>query len=326
MAKGSKLLSALDRYKGKDHKQEHQKKLQKQAEKRKRAKLDHEDDKRVLAQVVAERAQELENGAKADKSKKRKKTETAKDDDDAQEDGSEAGSEGWETDESDAQAEQMDLLARLEDSETSESEDEEDDAEDGAELEGEDDEDEDIPLSDIESLASEDRGDILPHQRLTINNTTALLKAYKSIALPSNLSFTNNQTITTDEPVQIADIEDDLNRELAFYRQSLDAVTKARDLLKKEGTPFSRPADYFAEMVKSDEHMGKIKQKLIDEAASKKASADARRQRDLKKFGKQVQVAKLQERDRAKRDTMDKINLLKRSKCFCNSMLFRLQS
>ena len=77
--------------------------------------------------------------------------------------------------------------------------------------------------------------------------------------------------------------------------------------------PFSRPNDYFAEMVKSDEHMGKIKAKMTDEAANKKAAADARKQRDLKRFGKQVQVAKLQERDKAKRETLDKINLLKRS-------------
>ncbi len=59
--------------------------------------------------------------------------------------------------------------------------------------------------------------------------------------------------------------------------------------------------------------MGKIKAKMVDEAANKKAAAEARRQRDLKKFGKQVQVAKLQERDKAKRETLDKINLLKRS-------------
>ena len=59
--------------------------------------------------------------------------------------------------------------------------------------------------------------------------------------------------------------------------------------------------------------MGKIKAKMTDDAANKKAAADARKQRDLKKFGKQVQVAKLQERDKAKRDTLDKINLLKRS-------------
>ena len=60
--------------------------------------------------------------------------------------------------------------------------------------------------------------------------------------------------------------------------------------------------------------MGKIKAKMVDEAANKKAAAEARKHRDLKKFGKQVQVAKLQERDKAKRETLDKINLLKRSK------------
>lgn len=108
-------------------------------------------------------------------------------------------------------------------------------------------------------------------------------------------------------------MNDDLNRELAFYKQSLDAVTEARILLKREGVPFSRPTDYFAEMVKTDEQMGKIKHKMTEEAANKKAAAEARKQRDLKKFGKQVQVAKLQERDKAKRETLDKINLLKRS-------------
>ena len=175
----------------------------------------------------------------------------------------------------------------------------------------------DIPLSDIESLASEEKADILPHQRLTINNTTALTKALKSIALPPNLPFSAHQSITTAEPVAISDVNDDLSRELAFYKQCLDATNEARTMLKKEGVPFSRPTDYFAEMVKSDEHMGKIKSKMVDEAASKKAAADARKQRDLKKFGKQVQVAKLQERDKAKRVTLDKINLLKRSRVPC---------
>ena len=67
-------------------------------------------------------------------------------------------------------------------------------------------------------------------------------------------------------------------------------------------------------MVKTEEQMGKVKSKMVDEAARKKASSDARRQRDLKKFGKAVQVAKLQERDRAKRDTLDKIKDLKRKR------------
>ena len=60
--------------------------------------------------------------------------------------------------------------------------------------------------------------------------------------------------------------------------------------------------------------MGRIKQKMVDEAANKKAASEARRQRDLKKFGKQVQVVKEQERAQAKKDTLNKIDLLKRSK------------
>ena len=59
--------------------------------------------------------------------------------------------------------------------------------------------------------------------------------------------------------------------------------------------------------------MGKVKQKMVDDAAGKKAAQEARRQRDLKRFGKQVQVAKEQERAKEKRRTLEKIDLLKRS-------------
>lgn len=183
--------------------------------------------------------------------------------------------------------------------------------------ENEEDDDEDIPMSDLEDLDEEEKEDIIPHQRLTINNTTALTAALKRIALPiSKLPFSEHQSITTSTPVAIADVSDDLARELAFYSQSLSAVQEARKALKAEGAPFTRPTDYFAEMVKADEHMAKIKAKLIDEAAGKKASAEARKQRDLKKFGKQVQVAKLQERAKETKQTMEKIKVLKRSTYF----------
>ncbi|PMD18575.1 Ebp2-domain-containing protein [Hyaloscypha hepaticicola] len=179
----------------------------------------------------------------------------------------------------------------------------------------EDEDEEDIPMSDLEDLDEEEKEDIIPHQRLTINNTVALTAALKRIALPvSKLPFSEHQSVMTSEPVSIPDVSDDLNRELAFYAQSLSAVQEARKLLKAEGVPFTRPTDYFAEMVKADEHMAKIKAKLIDEAASKKASAEARKQRDLKKFGKQVQVAKLQERDKERKQTMEKIKVLKRKR------------
>jgi rRNA-processing protein EBP2 len=349
MAKTMKLKSALDRHKGVNHKLEKQKKQQKEAEKRKRAKQqpaeaqeggeeDEEEgeqdadfaalenmlagaevveiggdedvkvDRRqkpskgnrkerraaMLAAKAAAEAQEISNGA-AD-----------------EEEHANGEAEGWETDENEDTEGGVEVGAMSDESE-SDSEIENEVAEDDEDEYDEDDE-EDIPLSDLESLASADKEDMVPHQRLTINNTAALARSLKSFALPASLPFSAVQAVTSEEPVNIPDVEDDLNRELAFYRQSLNAVTEARSKLKAEGVSFSRPTDYFAEMVKSEEQMGKVRAKLLDETARKKASSDARRQRDLKKFGKQVQVAKLQERQKEKTATLDRIQTLKRSK------------
>ncbi|KAK7193303.1 hypothetical protein DPSP01_013671 [Paraphaeosphaeria sporulosa] len=324
MAK-SKLKAALDNEKGRNFKLERQRKQEKEARKRKAEKKpegDHEDDAEggVPLDEVELKATPKSNG-KVTKKAKANGVKVATPVEEAE----------WETDNSEDDASADDEkatydLSRLEDSESDVSGDDEEDEELGEALgagggdeDEEDDVDEededDIAFSDIESLADEDKADIVPHQRLTINNTAALTAALNRIKLPyAKLGFSEHMSLTTDEDVEIADVDDDLNRELAFYKQSLSAVKDARALLKKEGAPFSRPADYFAEMVKDDEHMGKIKQKLMDEAAGKKASAEARKQRDLKKFGKQVQVAKLQERAKEKRDTLDKISQLKRKR------------
>lgn len=194
-------------------------------------------------------------------------------------------------------------------------EEEDDDDDDDDDGDDEDDEEENgIALSDLDDTGSIDE-DIVPYQRLTINNTSALQRSLASFALPySSMTFSEHQTIISTTPTDIPDVDDDLNRELAFYAQSLAAAKEARARLRKEGVPFTRPADYFAEMVKSDEHMGKVKGKLVEDAASKKASQDARRQRDLKKFGKQVQQEKLKERAKEKKDMLDNVKALKRKR------------
>lgn len=174
-------------------------------------------------------------------------------------------------------------------------------------------EEEDMPLSEAEL---DDDADVVPFQKVTINNRPALKQALKSIELPAEAktNFIEHMTITADSAVVLKDIYDDTERELAFYKQALEAASSGRKKFKKLKLPFSRPEDYFAEMVKSDEHMEKLKQKLITEETAKKASQEARRQRELKKFGKKVQHAKLQERQKEKRDTLDKIKNLKRKR------------
>ncbi|PYH78759.1 eukaryotic rRNA processing [Aspergillus uvarum CBS 121591] len=191
--------------------------------------------------------------------------------------------------------------------ESAAAEEEEEEEEDDEEAE-----ESDIPLSDLED---DEREDVVPHQRLTINNSAAITASLKRISfISAQTPFSEHNSLVSKEELEVPDANDDLTRELAFYKVCQAAATQARALLKKEGIPFTRPGDYFAEMVKTDEHMDKIKKKLYDEAAAKKAAAEARKQRDLKKFGKQVQVAKLQQRAKEKRETLEKINDLKKKR------------
>lgn len=234
----------------------------------------------------------------------------------------EAEADAEEDDDEEDENVDLDVLAASEsesdieddDEEEEEDDDEEKDEEEEDEEEKDEEEEEDIPISDVE-LDSDT--DVVPHSKLTINNTAALKDALARIQLPwEKHSFVEHQSVVSAEKTElgIKDIYDDTERELAFYKQGLDAVHQARATLLKLKVPFSRPLDYFAEMVKSDEHMDKLKTKLLKEAADKRASEDAKKQRQLKKFGKQVQHATLQDRAKQKRETLDKIKSLKKKR------------
>lgn len=276
MALKSKLRQAIKIDKGKSGEKERQRLLRLKAEKRKRQKgsKEGEEDGDEAPELVEK--DEEEGGVKLNGGKKEKKSkEVAKED------------EGeWED----------------EDSEEEEEDEEEED-------EDEEDDDASIALSDLSDIDE----DVIPHHTLTINNTAALRTALSRIEIPKTQPFSTTQALTVPTPKLPTNIHDDLARELAFYTQALDATTKARTLLKKEGIPFSRPTDFFAEMVKSDEHMGLVKGKLLEIAANKKAAQDARKLRDAKKFGKKVQQEKLAEREKDKKKMLEKIEGLKRS-------------
>lgn len=154
-------------------------------------------------------------------------------------------------------------------------------------------------------------------QRIKVNNEAALRRITSDISLDtatSKLPWIETMRIVYPSTISstVTDVENDLERELAFYKQALHAAVEGRKLVESAGVAFSRPSDYFAEMVKTDEHMERIRQKLLDESAAIKASEAAKKQRELKKFGKKVQVEKLQERIRNKKQLNERIAGLKR--------------
>ncbi|KAJ7647044.1 eukaryotic rRNA processing protein EBP2-domain-containing protein [Roridomyces roridus] len=194
----------------------------------------------------------------------------------------------------------------------SESEDGSDAGEDGEEDEdeGEDsEEEEDVALDDVESIDD----DAVPRQKIEIDNTVALARIRETIQLDASLPWTETLVLSYPDSIDV-DVNDDLNRELAFYKQALHGANAARDLAAKHKFPFTRPADYFAEMVKTDAHMERIRQRLLDERAGIKKSEDKRKEREGKKFGKQVQIEKLKERERGKKEMEERLKGLKRKR------------
>lgn len=290
MARKGRLLTALDAHKGRDYEAEKRQKVRKAAEKKKRSKTQSSEDQQQTDSAQTNGSHT--NGV--DVSKPRTKDAIV-----------EKEFASFESSNSEEEDEEQDGGIILQPDTTG----------DASASEAE--QESDVPLSDLEE---DDREDVVPHQRMTINNGPALIASRKRIAVASDKSkhpfHYHNSLVSVDKPADelIPDAMDDETRELMFYKIARDATITARDLLKKEKIPFTRPPDYFAEMVKTDDHMGKVKKKLYDEAASKKAAEEARKLRDAKRFGKQVQIAKEQERAREKKDTLNKIKDLKRSK------------
>ena len=201
-------------------------------------------------------------------------------------------------------------------------EDDDDDEEEEEEEEENDDEEEEIPLDSLPSSASlSEQALASRHNRIRINNTEAMQRVYEDMRLDGPSTSGKMPWIETMSLVyehatadEVPDAQNDLDRELSFYRQSLAAAIRGRELVLAAKVSFSRPNDYFAEMVKTDEHMERVRQRLLDESASIKASEDAKRQRELKKYGKKIQTEKLFERQRSKRDMQEKVNALKRKR------------
>ncbi|XP_019953811.1 probable rRNA-processing protein EBP2 [Paralichthys olivaceus] len=101
--------------------------------------------------------------------------------------------------------------------------------------------------------------------------------------------------------------DDDFQREMFFYRQAQATVLEALPLLKKHNIFTKRPEDYFAEMAKSDQHMQKIRKKLISKQMIIEKSEKAKKLREQRKFGKKVQVEVIQKRQKEKKAMMSAV-------------------
>ncbi|KAG0725019.1 putative rRNA-processing protein EBP2 [Chionoecetes opilio] len=119
----------------------------------------------------------------------------------------------------------------------------------------------------------------------------------------------NKHFTLDDDPVH-----NDFLREMSFYRQAQAAVLEGYRKLEDIGLPTVRPSDYFAEMAKSDDHMQKVRKRLMQKQIGQQISERVKKIREIKKYGKKVQIEVEQQKHKDKRDMLDKIKKFRKGK------------
>ncbi|OAY84544.1 putative rRNA-processing protein EBP [Ananas comosus] len=139
-----------------------------------------------------------------------------------------------------------------------------------------------------------------------IYNRDGLLEKLEDISWPENVEWIHKLTVDHDQAEGV-DVNDDLGRELAFYTQALDGTRKAFDKLQGMKIPFLRPPDYYAEMVKSDAHMLKVKGRVLSEKKRIEEAEERKKMREAKKVAKEVQAQKTKERAKRKKEEIESV-------------------
>lgn len=142
--------------------------------------------------------------------------------------------------------------------------------------------------------------------KTAVYNKEGLLEKLQDISWPENVEWIHKLTVDVNQEQKV-DVNDDLTRELAFYTQALDGTRAAFEKLEALSIPFLRPTDYYAEMVKTDSHMVKIKGRLLAEKKRIEESEERRKAREAKKISKEVQAQKTKERAQQKKQEIESV-------------------
>jgi rRNA-processing protein EBP2 len=114
-------------------------------------------------------------------------------------------------------------------------------------------------------------------------NSRKLIKKQGKVPFIEHMSIINDTTIVLPENNSV---HKDLRRELCFYNATLQDTKNAVAMLIQSNVKIGRPDDYFAEMMKSDEHMRRIKSKILKQTEKIKQFEEKKLRSDNKKFRK----------------------------------------
>ncbi|KAL0017166.1 hypothetical protein SO802_004235 [Lithocarpus litseifolius] len=173
------------------------------------------------------------------------------------------------------------------------------------EEDGEEDRDEEASESESGSEEDEDVKLTEPSKN-SIYNRDGLLDKLGDICWPENAGWIHRLSVDVNQEQEV-DVNDDLTREAAFVMQTLEGTKEAFEKLKSMKINCFSPPDYYAEMVKTDSPMEKVKGKLLSEKRKIEEAEERRKARESKKLSKEIQAQKQKERAKQKKEEIESV-------------------
>lgn len=145
----------------------------------------------------------------------------------------------------------------------------------------------DLEIDDHEKVLEEEINDKETLEAITarIREDFHKLMKTKEVDWLETMDLTSDQKISPD-----FNVDDDIRRELIFYNITLQNAAKGINKLKERNQKLNRPDDFFAEMVKSDFQMEKVKKQIVTEQIRIKKFEERKQKMQNIKFAKAVRI------------------------------------
>lgn len=132
-----------------------------------------------------------------------------------------------------------------------------------------------------------------------------------------NVNWVEMMDLTADESVD-PDLnqDDDIKRELIFYNLSLKNAAKGISKLKEAKEKLNRPGDFYAEMLKGDYQMEKVRKQIVTEKQRIKKLEEKKNKMHNVKFAKAMKDSQNKEKAAFKRKTKEGIESWKKRKFY----------
>lgn len=174
-------------------------------------------------------------------------------------------------------------------------------------------------LSDFEVDNQEDMGEmevnIINEEEALLNHQKRIREDFHKIMKTKDVPWIETMDLVSDSAVdKNLNVDDDVRRELIFYNITLSNAVKGIIKLKENGEKLNRPGDFFAEMIKGDNQMQKIKKQIVTEQQRIKKYEEKKNKLQNVKFSKAMKDNQSKVKADLKRKTKEGVEAWKQRK------------